>query len=75
MLKTETDKIKKILAGNGYLLELINSVIKSYNDNRRKPKMFGPEKLTAVLKLPYLGNASRLFERKVQELVQKNYNN
>ena len=36
--------------------------------------MFGPEKFPAVLKLSYLGNASRLFERKVQELVQKNYN-
>ena len=27
MLKTEIDKIKKILAGNGYPLELINRVI------------------------------------------------
>ena len=36
--------------------------------------MFGPEKFPAVLKLPYLGNASRLFERKVQELIQSTYN-
>ena len=63
MLKTETEKIKKILVGNGYPLELINRVIKSHDDNRRKPKLFGPEKFPAVLKLPYLGNASRLFER------------
>ena len=35
---------------------------------------FGPKKFPAVFKLPYQGNASRLFERKVQEIVQKNYN-
>ena len=74
MLKAETDKIKKILVGNGYPLELINRVIKSYDDKRGKPKLFGPDKYPAVLKLPYLGNASRLFEKKVQEIVQKNYN-
>ena len=74
MLKTETEKIKKILVGNGYPLELINRVIKSYDDKRGKPKLFGPDKYPAVLKLPYLGNASRLFEKKVQEIVQKNYN-
>jgi len=34
MLQTETDKIKKTLAGNGCPLELINRVIKSHDDNR-----------------------------------------
>ena len=43
VISNETDKIKKILAGNGYPLELINRVIKSHDDNRRKPKLFGPE--------------------------------
>ena len=74
MLQTETEKIQKILVGNGYPLELINRVIKSHDDNRSKPKLIGPEKFPAVLKLPYLGNASRLFERKVQELIQSTYN-
>ena len=74
MLQTEADKIKKILAGNGYLLELINRVIKSHKNNRKKPKLFGPMKFPAVLKLPYLGNASHLFEKKVQELVKSTYN-
>ena len=63
MLKTKTDKIKKILAGNGYPLELIKRVIKFHDDNQLKPKLFGPEKFPAVLILPYLGNASRLFKR------------
>ena len=49
MLKAETDKIKKILVGNGYPLELINRVIKSYDDKRGKPKLFGPDKYPAVL--------------------------
>ena len=62
MLKTEIDKIKKTLAGNGYPLELINIILKSYNNNRRMPKLFGPEKFPAVPKLPYLENASRLFK-------------
>ena len=60
MLQTETEKIKKILGGNSYPIELIKKVIKLHDDNRMKPKLFGLEKFPAVLKLPYLGN-SRLF--------------
>ena len=36
--------------------------------------MFGPQKFSAVLELPYLGNVSRLFKKKVQELTQSTYN-
>ena len=36
--------------------------------------MFRPEKFPVVLKLPYLGNVSRLFKKKVQELTQWTYN-
>ena len=53
---------------------MINRVIKSHEDNRRKPKLFRPEKFPAVLKLPYLGNVSRLFEKKVKDLTQSTYN-
>ena len=74
MFHFETEKIKEILVGNDYPLELIKRVIKSPDDNRKKPKLFGPEKFPAVLKLPYLGNVSRLFENKVQELTQSTYN-
>ena len=48
ILKTEIDKLKKILARNGYPLEFINRFIKSHDDNRRKPRLFGPEKFPAV---------------------------
>ena len=34
----------------------------------------GPEKFPAVLKLPYIGEASRRFEVKVKELIKENYN-
>ena len=74
LLHTEREKVNEILVGNGYQSELIKRVIKSHDDNCRKPKMFGPEKLFAVLKLPYLGNVSSLFEKKMQELTQSTYN-
>ena len=53
--------IKNILVGNGYPLELIKRVIKSYNDNCKKPKLLEPEKFPAVLKLQYLGNVLLFF--------------
>ena len=66
MLQREREKInEEILVGNGYPSELIRRVIKSHDDNRKKSKMLGPEKLSAVLKLPYLCNVSYLFEKKV----------
>ena len=55
-------------------MEQSKRVIKSHDDSCRKPKLFGPDKFPAVLKLPYLGNVSRLFEKKVQELTQLTYN-
>ena len=36
--------------------------------------MIEREKLSLVLKLPYLGNVSYLFEKKVQQLTQSTYN-
>ena len=58
LLYTETEKIKEIIVRNGYSLELIKRVLKSHNENRRKPKLFGLEKFLVVFKLPYLGNVS-----------------
>ena len=55
-------------------MELINRVIKLHDINCRKPKLFGPEKFSAVLKLPYLGKTLQLFEKKVQGLTQSTYN-
>ena len=74
MLQNEKEKINEILVGNGYQSELIRREIKSQDDNHKIPKMFGPEKHSAVLKLPYLGNVSYLLEKKVQELTQSTYN-
>ena len=59
LLHTEGEKINEILVGNGYPSELIKREI---------------NKFSAVLKLPYLGIVSKLFEKKVQELTQSTYN-
>ena len=74
LLHSETETIKKILIKNGYPLELISRVIKSHDENCRRPKLFGPDKFSAVLKLPYLGKISQLFEKKIQDLTQLTFN-
>ena len=74
LLDSEVDNIRDILIKNGYPVDLIKRVIKSQHNNLNKPKIFGPEKFPAVLKLPYIGEASRRFEVKVKELIKENYN-
>ena len=74
MLQSETVKIKTILVKSGYSLESINIVIKLHDENWKKLKLFGADKLPVVLKLPYLGNISELFEIKVQDLTLSTYN-
>ena len=74
LLHSKTEKIKEILVKNGYPLELIKIVIKLHNENCWKPKLFGPDKFPAVLKLPYFGKISHLLEKKVQDLTQSTYN-
>ena len=69
LLHSESEKIKYILVINGYLLEFIKRVIKLHDENCRKLKLFGPDKFPTVLKLPYLGKISQLFEKKVQDLT------
>ena len=59
---------------NGYQLELIKRAINSHNDNCRKIKFFILEEFLSVLKLPFLGNVSSLFEKRVQKLTQLTYN-
>ena len=68
------ENIKDILIKNGYPVDLIKRVIKSHHNNLNKSKVFGQEKFSAVLKLPYIGEASRRFEVKVKELIKENYN-
>ena len=40
----------------------------------KKPKLFRPDKFPAALKLTYFNKTSQLFENKVQDLIQLNYN-
>ena len=53
---------------------MIKRVVKSHHNNLNKSKVFGPEKFPAVLKLPYIGEKSRVFEVKVKELTKESYN-
>ena len=58
LLDLEVENIKDILSKNGYPENLIKRVIKLHHNNLNKSKVFGPEKFPAVLKLPYIGEAS-----------------
>ena len=60
--------IKNILIKNGYLPDLIKRVIKSQHNNLNQPKIYVSEKLPAILKLPYIGERSRVFKNKVKDL-------
>ena len=40
----------------------------------KKTKLFRPDKFPAALKLPCFNKTSQLFENKVQDLIQLNYN-
>ena len=70
LLHSETEKIIEILVKNSYPLELNNRITKLHDESCRKTKLFGPDKFSAILKLPYLGKISQLFEKKVQDLIQ-----
>ena len=72
LLDSEVENIKDILIKNGYPVDLINRVIKSQHNDFNKPKILGIEKFPAVLKLPYIGEASRRFEVEVKELINEN---
>ena len=67
-------RIKNIVIKNGYTPDLIKRVIKSHDNNLNRPTIYGPEKFPAVLKLPYIGETSRVFEKKVKDLTKTTYN-
>ena len=43
------------------------------NNNLNKPKVYGPEKIPAVLKLSYSWETYRVFEYKVKHLKKESY--
>ena len=74
LLHSEVERIKEILIKNGYPPDLIKRVIKSHHNNINQPRLFGPEKFPAILKLPYIGEKSRVFESKLKDLTKTSYN-
>ena len=65
---------KRYFDKNGHPPDLIKRVIKSNDNNLNKPKIYGPETFPAALKLPYIGETSRVFENKVKDLTKTTYN-
>jgi len=53
------ERIKDIQIKNEYPPDLIRG-LKSHYNNLNKPKIYGPEKFPAVLKLPYIVETSRV---------------
>ena len=66
----ELDCIRSILKNNGYPETIINfSISKKISRFRLLPKE-GPKKCPVYLKLPWIGNISRKFEKQVKSNVQ-----
>ena len=53
---------------------MINRVIKSHDNNLNKPKIYRLDKFPAVLKLPFIGETSNVFEKRVKNLTKINSN-
>ena len=69
-VKQELDCIRSILKNNGYPETIINSSIsKKISRFQLLPKE-GPKKCPVYLKLPWIGNISRKFEKQVKSNVQ-----
>ena len=60
---------------NGYPLEVIQSSIRAVQLQQNKEPVFGPEKCSVYLKLPYIGSVSKWFRREVQKAVHNEYHN
>ena len=74
LLDSEVVNIKYISTKNGYSEDLIKRIIKSHHNNLNNSKVFGSEKFSVVLKLPYTGETSQVFEVRVKKLTKESYN-
>ena len=65
--------LKKILMCNGYPRSFIEKCERIYlekvHNNQEKPTVFGPEKKTVLLRLPFIGINSFKFKRQISRLV------
>ena len=71
-LDEEVQTIKKILAQNGYperlVARIIENKIKSFQ-NPLPPK--GPSKAPVYMKLPYIGNVSEVYRKRIKSAIAK----
>ena len=52
---------------------MINKEIKLHADRLKKPKSFGPQKWHVILKLPFIGKKSHIFEKKLKLMTESLY--
>ena len=53
---------------------MIKRIKKSHDNNLNKPKINGPKKFTAVLKLSYISETLRVFRSRIKKLTKTLYN-
>ena len=73
-LEEELGKIRNILLSNGYPSEIIDRNIKQKMARYGVAQQFGPKKCPVYLKLPYLGEKSKVFADHARRAVKKTFN-
>ena len=71
-LSDELNKIRRIFEDNGYPASVIEKTIR-HKLAKAKSHVFGPKKHSVYLKLPYKGNSSENFPKKVKAAVESTY--
>ena len=72
----EIEKLKHVLDLNDYPADVVNKVVKDFLDYKDKPKEieFGPEKKKVFIVLPYASTKCEEFAKKMESLVNRNFN-
>ena len=71
----ELEFIRSVLTANGYPLNFIESCVKRYLDKKYQDKtceslpVFGPEKKSVTLCLPFVGNQGQILQRQLKRMV------
>ena len=65
---------KHIVIKKGYYSDLIKRLTKSHDNNLNKPKIYGSEKFTSLLKLPHTKETPRVFESRIEKITKLLYN-
>ena len=73
MLDEELDKIRSILANNGYPRTIVESIIHRKMNESSTPPSHAEEQSIVSLRLPYIGNVSNKYVKVVKDAVAECY--